>query len=338
LFSAKGGVVQRRDFIRLMGCAAAAAFARPLAAAAQPAAKVYRVGSLSPAAPFAPDNFFGKAMIGGFAKHGYAVGRNIEFEFRGTRGHNENLPRVAQELVDAKVDVIFATGYPAAVAAKLSGLPTVITHAAGDPVATGLIASLARPGGNVTGISDNATELSAKRLQLLKEIAPGVRRVAMLWNKDDLGMTLRYQAAAKAAEALGVAVQPLGVREPDDFEEAFAAMNRSMPDAIMMVADSLTILNRNRVFAFAGAQKLPAIYEYEYFARDGGLMTYGPDLGECFVRATALGDRILKGAKPADLPFEQPTRYNFLVNLKTAKAMGLDVPANVLARADEVIE
>jgi putative ABC transport system substrate-binding protein len=167
---------------------------------------------------------------------------------------------------------------------------------------------------------------------------PGLRQVAMLWNQDDLGMTLRYRASAQAAESLGVRVQALGVREPDDFEAAFAAMNADMPDAILMVADTLTNLNRKRVFDFAVERRLPAIYELAFLVRDGGLMSYGPDLRELYERAAALVDRILKGARPADLPFEQPTRYLFAVNLKTAKAIGLEVPPMLLARADEVIE
>jgi len=234
--------------------------------------------------------------------------------------------------------VIITIGFPPAVAAKATGVPTVAAAGVGDPVATGLVESLARPGGTVTGISDNATELSTKRLALLKEIAPELRRVAMLWNQDDLGMTLRYKASSEAAERLGVLVQALGVREPNDFETAFAAMKREMPDAILMVADALTNLNRKRVFEFAAAHRLPAIYETEFYVYDGGLMSYGADPGESFTRAAALADHILKGVKPADLPFEQPTRYNLVINLKTAKAIGLDVPFNLLTRADEVIE
>jgi putative tryptophan/tyrosine transport system substrate-binding protein len=165
-----------------------------------------------------------------------------------------------------------------------------------------------------------------------------LKKVAMLWNKDDLGMTLRYDASARAARALGVTVQPLGVREPDDFNEAFAAMDGDRPDAILMVADALTNLNRKRVFEFAATRKLPAIYEYDFLARDGGLMSYGPDVKESFEQAADLVDRIFKGAKPGDLPFEQPTRYPLVLNLQTAKAMGLDVPPTLLALADEVIE
>jgi len=179
-----------------------------------------------------------------------------------------------------KVDALVVTGFPVALAAKASGIPTVVAFGAGDPVATGLVQSLARPGGNITGISDNATELSTKRLSLLKQLNPKLRRVAMLWNKEDLGMSMRYQASANAAQSLGVTVMPLGVREPDDFNEAFAAMNREPPDAILMVSDALTTLNRKRVFDYAAERKLPAMYEYDFLVRDGGLMSYGADLKE----------------------------------------------------------
>ena len=237
-----------------------------------------------------------------------------------------------------KVDVIVAWGYPVVLAAKGSGIATVVAFGVGDPVATGLVANLARPASNITGISDVATTLSTKRLGLLKELLPKLHRVAMLWNKDDLGMSLRYEASAKAAQAIGVEVQAVGVREPDDFNEAFAVMDREPPDAILMVSDSLTMLNRKRVFDYAIAHRLPAIYEYDLLVREGGLMSYGPDLKESFERAAAMVDRIFKGAKPADLPFEQPTRYPFVINLKAAKAIGLELPPTLLALADEVIE
>jgi putative ABC transport system substrate-binding protein len=169
-------------------------------------------------------------------------------------------------------------------------------------------------------------------------MSPKLRKVAMLWNRDDLGMSLRYEASAKVAQSIGVTVQALGVREPDDFNEAFTVMNDDMPDAILMVADALTTLNRKRVFEFAAARKLPAIYEYDFLVRDGGLMSYGADMTESFERAAALVDSIFKGAKPGELPFEQPTRYPFVLNLKTAGSMGLEIPPTLLALADEVIE
>ena len=180
--------------------------------------------------------------------------------------------------------------------------------------------------------------LSTKRLSLLKTLSPSIRKVAMLWNKTDLGMSLRYEASANAAQELGVAVQALGVQEPDEFNDAFTAMDRDPPDAILMVSDSLTTLNRKRVFTYAAAKRLPAIYEYDPLVRDGGLMSYGPDLKKCFERAAAKADRMFKGASPAELPFEQPTRYRFLINVSTAKAIGIEIPPTLLALADEVIE
>lgn len=213
-----------------------------------------------------------------------------------------------------------------------------MSFTAGDPVGTGLVDSLARPGGHITGISDVSAEMTPKRMELLREIAPGLHRVAILWNAADLGMTLRYRASEVGAKAMGIAIQPLGVREPDDFEQAFTAMTSDKPDAILMVSDALTMLNRKRVIAFAAEHQLPAIYENETYVRDGGLMSYGPDQDESFARVADLLDRILKGTKPADLPFEQPTLFRMVLNLKTAKTLGVNVPPNLLARADEAIE
>ena len=234
--------------------------------------------------------------------------------------------------------MVVTIGYPTALAAKGTGIPTVVMWGAGDPVATGLIESLPRPGGNITGISDVATELSTKRLSLLHELLPKLRRVAVLWNRDDFGMSLRYAAVEKVARSMDIIVQGLGVREPDDFNGVFEAMDREPPDAILMVSDQLTNLNRTRVFDYAAAKRLPAIYEYDFLARAGGLMSYGPDLTESIQRAADLVDRIFKGAQPSELPFELPTRYSFVINQKTATALGLTIPPTLLASADEVIE
>ena len=238
----------------------------------------------------------------------------------------------------SRVDVIITFGYPAALVAKQKGTFPTVASGAGDPVSTGLVEGLARPGGNITGISDVSAELTPKRMELLKQMAPTLKRVAMLWNAADLGMTMRYRASETGANALGISVQPLGVREPDDFEQAFTAMDREKPDAILMVTDSLTVLNRKRVFEYAATHRLPAIYEFDFLVRDGGLMSYGPDFDDNFARVAALVDRILKGTKPADLPFEQPTRFKLAINVKTAKALGLEVPTALLATADEVIQ
>lgn len=328
--------MKRREFIALVGGAVMSA---PRAGIAQTPAKVYRIALVGPGGPLGESAPFAKLLIGGLAQLGYTPGQNLAFEApRGAAVQVDQLPHLMQELKASKVDVIVVFGYPTAVAAKAAGIPTVVALGVGDPVATGLVVNLARPEGNITGISDVATTLSTKRLGLLKEVLPKLHRVAMLWNKDDLGMSLRYDASAKAAEAIGVDVQAVGVREPDDFNEAFAVMDREPPDAVLMVSDSLTVLNRKRVFEYAAAHRLPAIYEYDPLVREGGLMSYGPDLRESFERAAAMVDRLFKGAKPSDLPFEQPTRYLFVINLKTAKSIGLEIPSTVLALADEVIE
>jgi putative ABC transport system substrate-binding protein len=328
--------MHRREFIALLGGAALAA---PRAAFAEPPAKKLRVALIGPQGIAPASSPTGKMLLDALAGLGYMRDQNLIFETP-TEGAARNLP-YAEYIDQAKargVDVIVVWGYPVVVAAKAAGIPTVVAFGVGDPVATGLVQSLARPGGNLTGISDVATTLSTKRLGLLKEFLPKLSRVAMLWNKEDLGMSLRYEASAKAAQAIGADVEAVGVREPEDFNEAFAVMDREPPDAILMVSDSLTMLNRQRVFDYADAHRLPAIYEYDSLVREGGLMSYGPDLKESFERAAAMVDRIFKGTRPGDLPFEQPTRYPFVINLKTAKSIGLEFPPTLLALADEVIE
>jgi ABC-type uncharacterized transport system substrate-binding protein len=327
--------VKRRDFVALVGTVVIA----PNVAIAQIPGRVYRLALVSAGGVLPETAPYAKLLLGGLARLGYASGQNLAFERpHGTAGQPVQLPHLMDELKAAKVDVIVVFGYPAAVAAKRSAISTVVAFGIGDPVTTGLVINLARPEGNITGISDVATTLSTKRLGLLKEVLPKLHRVAMLWNKDDLGMSQRYDASAKAATEMGIDVQAVGVREPDDFNEAFARMDREPPDAILMVSDSLTVLNRKRVFDYADAHRLPAIYEYDPLVREGGLMSYGPDLRESFARAASMVDRIFKGAMPADLPFEQPTRYLFVLNLNVAKSIGLEIPPTVLALADEVVE
>jgi putative ABC transport system substrate-binding protein len=298
---------------------------------------VYRIGLLSGAAPVADNGPFGAPLIRGLARRGYELGRNLALERRGAEGHIDQLGHLVDELVASKVDVIVTFGYPAAVAAKERSKLPVVAFAV-DPIRTGLAESLTRPGGNLTGISDVSAEVTPKRMELLREMAPGLQRVAVLWNAKDLGMTLRYRASEAGAQALGISVEPLGVRGPEDFEEAFATMRREMPDAILMVSDVLTNLNCRRVYEFAAMHRLPAIYEFDFLVRDGGLMSYGLDLDQGLDRVAALVDTILKGANAAELPFEQPTRFRFVLNLKTANALGLTVPPSLLAQADEVIE
>jgi putative tryptophan/tyrosine transport system substrate-binding protein len=327
----------RREFITLLGGTAAA---WPFAELAQTASKskVYRIGILSTDKPL-PEPIF-DAIVRALARQGYMPDRNVVLELRASGDRWEQLPQLAKDLVASNVDVILTFSCPAAIAAKnaTTTIPIVATESGGDPVATGLVKSLSRPSGNVTGVSDMAIELAPKRLEVLRDMVPTLRTVAMLWNVNDLGMTLRYQGAADAARTIGVRVQPLGVREPDDFDEAFASMVRDPPDAILMVSDALTRLNRRRVYDFAAEHRLPTTYERANYVREGGLSAYSPDLDEIYDRATYLIDRIFKGAKPADLPFEQPTRFHLSINLKTAKALGITVPASVIARADEVIE
>jgi putative ABC transport system substrate-binding protein len=329
--------MHRRKFIALTGGAAIGKAVWPLAARAE-TSKVYRIGTLTPGVAVVAKAGPGAILFGELAKRGYVPGQNLVVESRAAVGKLELMPQLMQELKAAKVDVVVTVGYPAAAEAKASGLPTVLAIGSGDPVKTGLVESFARPGGNVTGIADDASMLSTKRLSLLTALSPKLRRIAMLWNTDDLGMSLRYQASAKAAQDTGITVQPLGVREPDDFNGAFAAMTRDPPDAILMVSDSLTVLNRKRVIDFAAERRLPAIYEADVIVRDGGLMSYGAEAQETFERAAAMVDQILKGAKPADLPVEQPTRYQFVINLKAAKSIGLEIPPTLTALADEVIE
>lgn len=327
--------MKRREFLAVLG---GAALARPGMASADSPGRIYRLGTVTPIAPVTAESRGGQILIKVLEQRGFKLGGNLIFEARGALGDVAMLPALIAELKAKNVDVIVIIGYPTAMAAKAAGIATVAASGVGDPVETRLIESLAHPGGKITGISDVAATLSAKRLSLLKEVSPKLTKVAMLWNKDDLGMTMRYQASAKAAQTLGLTVQALGVREPDDFNEAFSAMNDDLPDGILMVADALTILNRERVFEFAAVRKLPAIYEFDEFARDGGLMSYGADSSESFERAAALVARIFNGADPGDLPFELPTRYPLVLNLKTAKATGLEIPPTMLALADEVIE
>ena len=327
--------MRRREFITSL---VSMITAWPFAGRAQTASKVYRIGVLSTDKPL-PEPIFG-AIVRALTKHGYVPDRNVALELRASGDHWEQLPQLAKDLVASNVDVILTFSYPAAMAAKnaTTTIPIVATVSGGDPVATGLAKSLSRPGGNVTGVSDMAIELAPKRLEVLKQIVPTLRTVAMLWDINDLGMTLRYQGAADAARALGARVQPLGLRNAEDFDEAFANMVRDPPDAILMVSDALTRLNRQRVYEFADEHRLPTTYEWASYVREGGLSAYSADLDEIYDRASYLIDRILKGAKPADLPFEQPTLFHLSVNLKTAKALGLTVPPWLVERADEVIE
>jgi ABC-type uncharacterized transport system substrate-binding protein len=307
-------------------------------AAAQSATQIYRVGLLSVAAEPTDESPFAAGLVRGFARHGLVLAQNLAFERRAAHGHLGRLPQLVDELVASKVAVIVTSGYPAALAAKQHSSLPIVAVQAGDPVNDGLVDSFAHPGGHVTGLSEIAAELSGKRLSLLKTAVPSVHRMAMLWNAEDLGMSLRYKAAEAQARGLGLEVESLGVRAPNDFDDAFAAMMRRPVNAILMVSDVLTTLNRKRVIDFAAQHKIPAIYEYDFLVREGGLMSYGPDIGEMYDRAAELAMRILKGANPAELPLETPTRFVLAINLDTAKEIGLTIPPSLLARADVVIE
>jgi putative ABC transport system substrate-binding protein len=307
----------------------------PLAAEAQPARKVPHIGVLQAGAPPEP---LVEAFRAGLRDLGYVEGRDIVLEFRWAEGRVDRLPGLAEELVGLRVDVITTLSTPAAIAARhaTATIPIVFTGV-GDPVGTGVVSSLARPGGNVTGISVMATELSGKRLEILREMVPRVSRVAMLWNDTNPGMVLRAHETEAAAAKLGVTIQSLGVHDLIAFDGAFASIVNGRAAALFTLVDPFTRQHRQRIVDFAARRRLPALYEAREFVDVGGLMSYGPSLLAIQRRSAAYVDRILKGAKPADLPVEQPTRFELVINLKTAKALGLPVPQSLLGRADEVI-
>ena len=327
--------MDRRKFIGIVG---SGLLACSQILGAQQSGKVWRVGFLASGVR-PPDGAAPTPLRAELQSLGFAEGKEITYEGRWSEGRHERLPELAAELLSRKVDLIVAFGSPAAEAAKRASSATpIIVFSAGDVVDTGLIASLARPGGNVTGVNDPAAVLSAKRLELLNELVPGVKRVAVLWNAGNHAMTLRYREIEKAAQMLRMSIDPLGVREPDDFDPALAAMSRARPDALMMLTDAFTNMNRQRVLDYVSAQKIPAMYEFGFVVHAGGLISYGSDQGETFKLAANYVAKVLKGAKPADLPVEQPNRYFLVINLKTAKDLGLTVPQSLLLRADEVIQ
>jgi putative ABC transport system substrate-binding protein len=310
----------------------------PRQAWAQPRGKTWHVGFLSGGAR-PPDGGPPPSLRQGLTELGYVESQNVVYLARWAEAKQDRLPALAVELVASKVDVIVTAGGPASHAAKqaTSSIPIVLGNV-GDADSIGLIDSLARPGGNITGVTDQSVQLSAKRLEVLKEAIPKASRIAVLWNADDRGMTLRYQNVERAARELRVTVQPLGVREPDDFDSAFGAMTASRPDALFLVTDALTLLNRKRVIDFALTHRIPAMYEFASLVREGGLMSYGADFEDNYRRAATYVDRIFKGAAPGTLPVERPSRYYLTINLKTARALGLTLAPSLLLRADQVIE
>ena len=329
-------MVDRRTFL---GTLAGGLLAAPLAVEGQqPRGKTWRVGFLSGSAR-PPDDAVPLPLRQALQELGYVEQQNVVYLGRWAEAKQDRLPGLAAELVGLKVDVIVTTGGPASGAAKraTSSIPIVLAQV-GDADGLGLIESLARPGGNVTGVTDQSVELSAKRLEILTEVVPKATRIAVLWNADDLGMTMRYREVEKAAHARHVTVQPLGVREPDDFNMAFSAMTAQRPDALFLVTDALTALNRKRVIDVALLHRIPAMYEFSFLVRDGGLTSYGANQDDNYRKVASYVDRIFKGAAPSSLPVERPGRYYLTINLKTAKALGLALPESLLLRADQVIE
>jgi len=313
----------------------------PLAVGAQQAAKVARIGYLS--TNLATNPHIQEAFRQGLRDLGYVEGRNVVIEYRDAEGKYERLPALAAELVALKVDVIVAAaGNNLAMAAKQATRTIPIVFAAvSDPVAFGLVTSLARPGGNVTGTSVISSELVGKRLELLTQAVPGVSRVAILWLPGALGERTEkdmLQQADVAARALGVRLQFVEARGPADLDRAFSDMTRARAGALTVLPSNMFLREHRRLVDLAAKHRLPAVYTVKEYVDAGGLMTYGPNLADVVRRAATYVDKILKGAKPAELPVEQPTKFELVINLKTAKALGLTIPPSVLGRADQVIE
>jgi putative tryptophan/tyrosine transport system substrate-binding protein len=312
----------------------------PPAAEAQQAGQAARIGYLAANLTVSPH--MTEAFRQGLRDLGYVDGRSVVIEYRDAEGKYDRLPARAAELVALKVDVIVAADTPAALAAKQATrtLPIVFIGA-GDPVTIGLVTSLARPGGNVTGLSLLAPELVGKRLELLKQAVPGVGRVAALWQPGFVGERTEKDMLKEvevAARALGVRLQFVEARGPADFDRAFADMTRARADALTVLGSAMFANERRRVVDLAAKNRLPGVYGFREYVDAGGLMAYGPNVADLFQRAATYADKILKGAKPGDLPVEQPTKFELVLNLKTAKALGLTIPQSVLVRADQVIE
>jgi putative ABC transport system substrate-binding protein len=329
--------MNRRGFLSVVALGMIAA---PLAAAAQPAAKVYRIGLLGGSPPDSPGGRRAwEGFFQGMRELGYVEGRNIVVEGRWYGDRTDRLPALAAELVRLKVDVIVAGTAPAPEAAQraTSTIPIVMAiHF--DPVRSGLAVSLAKPGKNVTGVSTLTLELVGKRLQLLKEAVPDISRVAVLWNPAVANQALEVKETGVAARSLKVQLQVLEARAPSAFAGAFSAMTKDRAGGVLILTSSMFYAERAQIAELAARSRVPAIYSVKDFADAGGLMTYGINLGESFRRTATYVDRILKGARPADLPIEQPTKFELVINLKAASALGLRIPPALLARADEVIE
>jgi putative ABC transport system substrate-binding protein len=327
--------------VALIAGLALSLLAAPLAAEAQQAAKVARIGHLSPNLAASPN--LRDAFLQGLRDHGYVEGRNVVIEYRDAEGKLERLPALAAELVALKVDVILAEGGTLGprVAKQATTTIPIVFAGAGDPVGSGLVTSLARPGGNVTGVSSLNPELIGKRLELLKQAVPGVDRIAVLRQPAALGERTAkdmLKAADVAARALGMQPQFIEARVPDEFARAFSDMTSARAGALTLLPSAMFLREHRRLVDLAAKNRLPAVYTSREFVDAGGLMSYGANQPDLFRRAATYVDKILRGAKPGDLPVEQPTKFELVINLKTAKQIGLTIPPNVLARADRVIK
>ena len=315
-------------------------FVGPLAGEAQQGATFPRIGFLYPRS--LSDSQASRALGAfreGLRELGYVEGRNIAIEYRGAEGRYDRLSSLAAELVSLRVDIIVTVSLPAIQAARqATGTIPIVTAGILDPLATDFVASLARPGGNVTGLSLMASELVGKQLELLKEVVPKISRVAFLGNPASLGYAPQVRHAQDAARALGIRLQPLEARSPGEIDSAFASMARERVGAVIVHVDAMLGEHRARIADLAAKHRLPAVYGLTEYAEAGGLMAYGSSVPDRFRRAATFVDKILKGAKPADLPIEQPTKFELAINLSAAKALGLAIPQSLLLRADQVIQ
>jgi putative ABC transport system substrate-binding protein len=316
------------------------ALAAPLAAEAQQPATLPRIGFLLPASlsdPRIPP--FTQAFRQGLRELGYVEGQSIAIEFRWAEGQYDRLPGLAAELIRLKVNLIVAAGLPAVQATKQATetIPIILMNVY-DPAAGGIVASLARPGGDITGLSLMSPELVGKQLELFKEVVPKVSRVAYLGNPATQSHALLVRQAQDAARALGVRLQPLEARDPSEIDRAFAAITTERAGAVIVLVDTVLLDHRARIADHAIRRRLPTVFGVNQFAEAGGLLAYGPNLSDQYRRAATYVDKILKGAKPGDLPVEQPTKFELVINMKTAKALGLTIPPLLLARADQIIE
>jgi putative ABC transport system substrate-binding protein len=323
--------MRRRDFITLVG---GAILAWPHVVRAQQPARVWRIGFIA----HRYEKFY-DPLFSGLRELGYVEGQNLIVERRYAQGNAERFKEFAQEMVRLNVDAVIVVTTPAAMAVRNETKTIPIVHpAAIDPVGTGLIASLAHPGGNVTGLAVLNGETSAKRVQLLQEVIPGLSKGAVLWNSANPANSLAWRETESAGDKLGVKLTPREVRSLTDFEAAFAEMAKQHPDVLLVIQDALTLENRKAIIDFALQNKLPSMFVGKEWVEEGGLMSYGDRLPERYRRAADIVDKVLRGTKPADIPVEQPTTFELAVNLKTAKAIGLTLPPTFLARADVVIE